>query len=108
MNEKNSFSAFQKEIDKWVRKHGGYWGPLSMLAAIIEEIGELARQINHNEGYKPKKNKVKDKNNDGIQEEITDVLFALICLANYYEINLEDNLRKTIKKFSQRDANRFS
>jgi len=97
-------SDFQKKIDDWIQNHGGYWPPLSMLAAIVEELGELAREMNYMEGFKPKKANIK---NNGIKEKITDIFFAIICLANYYNIDLERGLRNTLKKYTKRDANRF-
>jgi NTP pyrophosphatase (non-canonical NTP hydrolase) len=104
MSEKNMISDFQKKIDDWIQNHGGYWSPLSMLAAIVEELGELAREMNYMEGYKPKKANIKV---DGIKEEIKDLFFALICLANYYKVDLEKGLRDTLEKYTKRDANRF-
>ncbi len=104
MSEKKRLSDFQKKIDDWIQNHGGYWSPLSMLAAIVEELGELAREINYSEGYKPKKANVKKK---GIEEEITDIFFALVCLANYYNVDLKKGLINTLKKYKKRENNRF-
>ncbi|MFX1589663.1 MAG: nucleotide pyrophosphohydrolase [Promethearchaeota archaeon] len=100
----SSFRDVQNIIDDWIRKHGGYWPPLAMLAAIIEEIGELAKEINHLEGYKPKKYKNSEIN---IGEELADVLYALICIANYYKIDLDQELDSVINKYSSRDSKRF-
>ncbi len=75
-----------------------------MLSAIIEEVGELAKEINHLEGYKPKKIKTEDEK---IGEELADILYALICIANYYKIDLNHELNNVIDKFSTRDLNRF-
>ena len=55
MEENKSFLEIQKTIDKFINKHGGYWPPLSMFAALVEEIGELARELNHLEKHKTKK-----------------------------------------------------
>ena len=110
MNDKKTLSDFQLQIDTWIQTHGGYWPPLSMLAALLEELGELAREINNKEGSKPKKQDERDvfKNEDeGLHEEISDALFALICIANYYKIDLDQALRNTLKKYSTRDSNRF-
>ncbi|MFX0021669.1 MAG: nucleotide pyrophosphohydrolase [Candidatus Hermodarchaeota archaeon] len=94
----------QNMIHDWITKHGGYWSPLAMMSAIIEEIGELAREINHLEGFKPKKNL---NGEEKIGEELADVLYALICIANYYKIDLNLELNTVIKKYSKRDSNRF-
>lgn len=106
MVEKKTLSDLQKQVDKWISQYGGgYWDPLSMLAALIEECGELAKEINYQQGYKPKKSKERDHN---IKEELADVLFALICIANYYKIDLEEELEKTLHKFTTRDGKRFN
>jgi NTP pyrophosphatase (non-canonical NTP hydrolase) len=104
MFDKYSVHDIQNMIHEWITKHGGYWSPLAMLSAIIEELGELAKEINHLEGFKPKKNA-----NDDIKigEELADVLYALICLANYYKIDLSQELENVVNKFSKRDSNRF-
>jgi NTP pyrophosphatase (non-canonical NTP hydrolase) len=104
MFDKNSLHDLQKVVDDWIIKHGGYWPPLAMLSAIIEEVGELAKEINHIEGFKPKK---KQKDEEKIGEELADVLYALICIANYYKIDLIQELKKVITKFSTRDSKRF-
>ncbi len=104
MNKDVSLEEFQKKIDIWIAHHGGYWPPLSMLSAIVEEIGELAKEINHLEGFKPKKS---DKNSVNLGEELADVIFALICLANSYKINISYELEAVIKKYTIRDSIRF-
>ncbi|MEJ2248395.1 MAG: MazG nucleotide pyrophosphohydrolase domain-containing protein [Candidatus Lokiarchaeota archaeon] len=75
-----------------------------MLAATIEELGELSREINHLEGYKPKKGQ---DLNPKIGEELGDIFFTLVCLANHYEIDLEKELMKIIEKYTKRDSKRF-
>ncbi|MFX1378516.1 MAG: nucleotide pyrophosphohydrolase [Promethearchaeota archaeon] len=104
MFDKISLSEIQKVIHDWITKHGGYWPPLAMLSAIIEEIGELAKEINHLEGFKPKLNKNEEFK---IGEELADVLYALICIANYYKIDLNHELDNVISKYSTRDSKRF-
>ena len=101
----DSFKEVQKVIDDWICKHGGYWPPLSMICAIMEELGELAREVNSLEGYKPKKSKALDSK---LGEELADLLFSLVCIANYYKIDLGKYLNKTIEKYFQRDSSRFS
>lgn len=99
----DSLLKIQKNVDNWISKHGGYWPPLSMLGSIMEEVGELSREINHAEGYKPKKKDEPLK----IGEELADLLFSIICIANYYDINLEAKIKKVLHKYTQRDAERF-
>ena len=105
MNEDLSLKEFQKKIDKWILNHGGYWPPLSMLSAIVEEVGELAKEINYLEGIKPKKS---NETATKIGEELADVIFAIICVANYYKIDINDELDRVIEKFTKRDSNRFN
>ncbi len=57
METKNSLEDIQELVDKWIREHGGYWPSLSMVCAIMEELGEVAREINSLEGYKPTQGK---------------------------------------------------
>jgi NTP pyrophosphatase (non-canonical NTP hydrolase) len=104
MTEKSTLQDIQGIINDWINSHGGYWSPLAMLSAIIEEVGELAKEINHLEGYKPKKDKSENIN---IGEELGDVLYAIICLANYYKIDLNNEIKKVINKYSERDSSRF-
>ncbi|NVM18245.1 MAG: hypothetical protein HWN80_11065 [Candidatus Lokiarchaeota archaeon] len=105
MKEDLSLKEFQKKIDSWILNHGGYWPPLSMFSAVVEEIGELAKEINYMEGIKPKKS---DKNTTKIGEELADVIFAIICVANYYKIDIHEELDLVIEKYTKRDSKRFS
>ena len=105
MNEDLSLKEYQQKIDKWILNHGGYWSPLSMFSAVVEELGELAREINHVEGFKPKK---PEETTIKIGEELADVIFAVICVANYYKIDINDELDRVIEKFTKRDSNRFN
>lgn len=105
MKKEISLKEIQQTVNKWIKEHGGYWPPLSMLSAIMEELGELAREVNSLEGFKPKKMSEKSKSNLG--EELADLLFSIICVANYYKIDLSDDLRKIIDKYSKRDSRRF-
>ena len=105
MNDDLSLKEFQKKIDKWILNHGGYWPPLSMLSAIVEEVGELAKEINYLEGIKPKKS---NETATKIGEDLADVIFAIICVANYYKIDINDELGRGIEKFTKRDSNRFN
>jgi NTP pyrophosphatase (non-canonical NTP hydrolase) len=104
MDEDLSLKDFQKKIDNWILKHGGYWPPLSMFSAVVEELGELAKEMNHLEGFKPKKSNEKPSN---ISEELADVIFSVICVANYYKIDLNRELARVIEKFTKRDSSRF-
>ncbi len=104
IQEKETLMEIQEKINNWIKSHGGYWTPLAMLGAITEELGEVAREINAIEGFKPKKY---DEVNNKLGEELADLLFSIICMANHYNINLNSCLNKVILKYTTRDANRF-
>lgn len=97
----------QEKVDFYIQQNGGYWSPLSMLASIMEELGEISRELNAFENFKPKKTKdssFKEK----LREEMGDSLFSLICLANYFQIELDQALLEVIKKYETRDQGRFT
>ena len=94
----------QKIVDDWIGENtNGYWKPNNMMLRLMEEVGELAREVNHKYGEKPPKPEEKDKD---IGDEVADVLFTLICLVNSLDINLEESFKKVIEKYKSRDANR--
>ncbi|MGQ4664353.1 nucleotide pyrophosphohydrolase [Metabacillus halosaccharovorans] len=96
----------QKEVDDYIGQFKeGYFSPLAMMARITEEVGELAREINHSYGEKPKKTSEEEKK---IEEEIGDVLFVLICLANSLQIDLEQAHNLVMEKFNTRDKDRWT
>ena len=76
-----------------------------MLAALMEEVGELSREINHLKGIKPKKDSEEEKE---IKTEMGDLLFALICIANEFEIDISDALENTLNKYYKRDNKRWA
>lgn len=94
----------QKKVDNWINNfEDSYWPPLAQLAALTEETGELAREINHAETRKKKR----EPSGNNLKTEIGDVLFALICIANSYNISLEEALNDTLAKYKTRDKNRW-
>lgn len=101
-----ALSNYQEEVEKWVVKETGYgyWQPHEILARITEEVGELARLINH--VYGPKKKKSSESEQE-IGEEIADIIFALACLANSQGIDLDKSFEQVMDKARNRDANRF-
>ncbi|MFH0755099.1 MAG: nucleotide pyrophosphohydrolase [bacterium] len=95
----------QKQVNEWVNQYKiGYWKPHEILARITEETGELAREINHM--YGPKKKKPTEDNKE-LGDEIADILFALICLANSLDIDLDENFKNIMNKCYGRDKDRF-
>ncbi|PLR66784.1 MULTISPECIES: nucleotide pyrophosphohydrolase [Bacillaceae] len=96
----------QKEVDVYISQFKeGYFSPLAMMARMTEEMGELAREINHTYGEKPKKQSEQEKK---IEEEAGDILFVLICLANSLNIDLEEAHNLVMKKFNTRDKDRWT
>jgi NTP pyrophosphatase (non-canonical NTP hydrolase) len=95
----------QRSVDDWINQfEEGYWPPLSMLAAVTEEIGELAREINDREGYKKKR----VSNTDSLENELGDAIYSLVCIANYYHIDLDKAFNATLEKYTKRDMNRWT
>lgn len=95
----------QQEVDDYIQQFKtGYFSPLGQLARLTEEVGELAREINHQYGEKQKKDTENEKE---MREELADTLFVLISLANSLDIDLTDAFDETMKKFHRRDSNRF-
>ena len=92
-------------VDDWIRNNGGYWDEMSLLARLTEETGELAREYNHRFGAKRKKAVEGDK---ALADEMGDVLFILICLANQQGIELGDAFNRTMDKVTTRDAGRWT
>ncbi len=100
-----TLGAVQKAVDKWISQfEEGYWPPLSMLAAVVEETGELAREINDKEGYKKKR--APDDANLGL--ELADLLFSIVCIANYYHIDLDKAFKAVMDKYTKRDTQRWT
>ena len=100
-----NFSDAQKEVDILVQQMGGYWSPLAMLASVVEEVGELAREINALEKIKVKK---PEERTNPIDEELADTLFSIICIANHYQVDLGASLDRVLDKYRKRDKNRFT
>ncbi len=94
----------QQTVDEWIKNHGvRYFNELTNMAMLTEEVGEVARIIARQYGEQSFKKKDKDKK---LEEELADVLFVLICLANQTGIDLEKAFLKTIEKKTKRDKNR--
>jgi NTP pyrophosphatase (non-canonical NTP hydrolase) len=94
----------QKTVDGWIKTIGvRYFNELTNMAMLTEEVGEVARIIARRYGEQSEKES--DKNKD-LGDEMADVLFVLICLANQTGVNLTDALRKNLDKKTIRDATR--
>jgi NTP pyrophosphatase (non-canonical NTP hydrolase) len=91
--------ALQRFLDAWIKQRGGYWSPLSQYARLAEEVGELGRELNFQFGDKPRA--AKDAGGS-VTDELGDVLFIVVLLANYLGIDLVTALRATVEKYEQR------
>jgi len=95
----------QKQVDDYIGQFKvGYFSPLAMMARVTEEVGELAREINHYYGEKQKKSSEDEKE---VSEELADVLFIIITMANALDIDLTEAFERTMEKFETRDKYRF-
>ena len=91
MNIKNA----QIEVDKWIKAHGvRYFNELTNMAQLTEEVGEVARIIARRYGEQSEKES--DKNKD-LGEELADVMFVVLCLANQTGVNLEEAFNKKLE-----------
>ena len=94
----------QKIIDNWIKEYGvRYFNELTNMAMLTEEVGEVARIIARRYGEQSEKESDKDKD---LGDEMADVLFVLICLANQTGIDLEEALKRNLDKKTNRDATR--
>ncbi|MEQ8239346.1 MAG: nucleotide pyrophosphohydrolase [Cyclobacteriaceae bacterium] len=94
----------QSQVDEWIKTIGvRYFNELTNMTILTEEVGELARLMART--YGEQSFKESDKNRD-LGDEMADVLWVLICLANQTGVNLTDALKKNIEKKTKRDATR--
>ncbi len=89
----------QAFLDAWIKRRGQYWSPLSQFARLAEEVGELGRELNFRFGDKPRA--AKDAAGS-MTDELGDVLFIVILLANYLGIDLASALAATLEKYEKR------
>lgn len=96
----------QQAVDAYVAQFAeGYWPPLTNLARLIEEVGELARELNHRFGHKPKKPGEPEQD---LALELADILFVLIAIANEQKIDLEEAFQRVLHKYDTRDRDRWT
>jgi NTP pyrophosphatase (non-canonical NTP hydrolase) len=96
----------QRRVDAWVAQfEEGYFDPLTNLARLAEEVGELAREINHRFGRKSKKPEEPDGD---LAMEMADILFVLICMANREGIDLQGAFNRMMEKVEARDGKRWT
>ena len=94
----------QKIVDDWIQEHGvRYFNELTNMAQLTEEVGEVARIIARRYGEQSEKESDKDKD---LGEELADVFFVVLCLANQTGIDLQEAFDRRMDKKSKRDHNR--
>lgn len=94
----------QKTVDTWIKTTGvRYFNELTNMAILTEEVGEVARIMSRRYGEQSEKDSDKDKD---LGEEMADVLWVLLCLANQTGVNLTEAFQRNLKKKSDRDKDR--
>jgi NTP pyrophosphatase (non-canonical NTP hydrolase) len=101
-----SLRESQQRVHAWVSGfEEGYFHPLTNLARLTEEVGELARELNHRFGQKTKK---PEEAEGDLEMELADILFVLICIANRESIDLQQGFDRMMAKVELRDAKRWT
>ncbi|UOR12478.1 nucleotide pyrophosphohydrolase [Halobacillus amylolyticus] len=96
----------QKRVDNYISQFKeGYFSPLALQARLTEEVGEMAREINHRYGEKKKKSSEQDK---ALEEELGDVIFVLTCFANSLNMDLSKAFERSMSKIETRDKDRWT
>ena len=96
----------QQRVDAWIAQfEEGYFDPLTNLARLAEEVGELAREVNHRYGKKTKK---PEEPEGDLALEMADILFVLICMANREGIDLQKAFDRMMEKVESRDESRWT
>ena len=96
----------QDIVDQWVGQfEQGYFPPLVNVARLAEEVGELAREVNHQFG--PKKKKAEEPDGS-IAMELADIMFVVVCIANSQQIDLDEAFKQMMAKVTSRDVDRWT
>ena len=108
IDKQSSLSVVQEEVDEWINTLGvRYFSELTNLSNLIEEVGEVARLIGREYGEQSfKKGEEPECIKTAIADELSDVLFIVVCLANQLDINLDDAFAKNMDKKTNRDTTR--
>jgi NTP pyrophosphatase (non-canonical NTP hydrolase) len=101
-----TLTTCQHRVDAWISQfEEGYFDPLTNLARLAEEVGELAREVNHRFGQKTKK---RGEAEGDLAMEMADILFVLICMANREGIDLQEAFDRMMEKVERRDTERWT
>ena len=93
----------QQQVDQWIKEYGvRYFSELTNMAVLTEEVGELARVMARRYGDQS----FKPGETDNLEEELADVLWVLICLANQTNVDLTEAFQKSLEKKTKRDRKR--
>lgn len=104
LNTEKTIAQWQVEVDKWIKTYGvRYFSELTNMAILTEEVGELARIMSRTYGDQSFKKSDLDKN---LADEMADVLWVLMCMANQTGVDLNAALLKNMEKKTSRDAER--
>ncbi len=104
MNTDLSLNEIQQKVDNWIKAYGvRYFGELTNMVLLTEEVGELARIVARTYGEQSFKESDKDKN---LSDEMADILWVLVCLANQTGVNLTEAFQQNLQKKTNRDATR--
>lgn len=99
-----TIKEIQSRVDEWIKRYGvRYFSELTNMALLTEEVGEMARIIARKYGDQSEK---KSDKKVKLAEEMADVLFVLVCLANQTGIDLEKSFQENLKKKTRRDSTR--
>ena len=106
MTSEITISQAQQKVDEWIKKYGvRYFNELTNMAILTEEVGEVARIMSRT--YGEQSSKESDLKNQ-LPDELADVLFVLICIANQTGINLQEAFVKNLEKKTLRDSERYN
>ena len=97
-----TFSEAQRQVDDWIKRYGvRYFSPLTNMAILTEEVGEVARIMARRYGEQSEKES--DRGRD-LGDELADVMWVVMCLANQTGVDLDEALRRNIAKKTERDS----
>ena len=104
MNKEITIGKAQKLVDEWIKKYGvRYFNELTNMAILTEEVGEVARIMARRYGEQSEK---KSDEKANLSDELADVFFVLVCLANQTGVDLEEAFQNNLDKKTKRDAHR--
>lgn len=106
VTESLTLRDMQQRVDDYISQFKeGYFQPMTLVVRLAEELGELAREVNHEYGEKPKK---PSEEPGSIALELADMMFVITCLANRLQIDLTEAFEQVMNKFETRDKDRWT